>query len=218
MTGRALESAGHEMRFLNPEGSLTVPMPTYPDIRLAVRTMVPTESQRQDLTVQGFRNIAIWSRGVDTELFRPREKGFLPGPRPLFVYSGRVAVEKNLDAFLSLDLPSTKYVIGDGPDMRILREKFPGVRFTGFKYAEDLACHIAAADVFVFPSRTDTFGLVLLEAMACGVPVAAYPIPGPADVVQNGVTGILDDDLRAAALGALDLDGAVTRRYAESRT
>lgn len=180
----------------------------------ADRTMVPTESQRQVLSRWGFRNLVIWPRGVDTELFRPRNKTFVSDPRPICLYAGRVAVEKNLEAFLSLDLPGTKYVIGDGPDLRMLRERYPQVRFPGFKYGEELAGYVAAADVFVFPSRTDTFGLVLLEAMACAVPVAAYPVTGPIDVVKNGVTGILDEDLGSAVRRALVLDGNKARTYA----
>lgn len=180
----------------------------------AERTMVPTESLRQELLDRGFGNVVIWSRGVDTQLFRPGDKDFLNAPRPLALYAGRVAVEKNIESFLSLDLPGTKYVVGDGPDLEHLSRRYPEVRFTGFKYGEELAQHIAAADVFVFPSRTDTFGLVLLEAMACGVPVAAYPTTGPIDVVQDGVTGALDDDLRAAVLRALEIDSSAARNYA----
>jgi len=169
-------------------------------------TMVATETLRRELTEKGFGNLVLWSRGVDIRLFRPREPGFLTDASPIFMYVGRVAIEKNIEAFLTLDLPGTKYVVGGGPDLEMLRAKYPHVRFTGFKTGEDLARHVAAADVFVFPSRTDTFGLVLIEALACGVPVAAYPVPGPIDIVRDGETGFLDDDLRQAALDALALD------------
>lgn len=180
----------------------------------ATRTMVATESMRQRLTERGFRNLVIWARGVDSALFRPGPKSFLPGPRPIAMYMGRVAVEKNIEAFLNLDLPGTKYVVGDGPDLEPLRRRYGAVRFVGQKRGRELAAHVAAADVFVFPSLTDTFGLVLLEALACGVPVAAYPVTGPIDVVQHGKTGVLHEDLRQAALGALRLDPADCVAYA----
>ena len=180
----------------------------------AARTMVATASQQAVLEQHGFTHLARWSRGVDTGLFRPREKDFLPGPRPVAMYVGRVAVEKNLDAFLSLDLPGSKYVVGDGPALAALRARYPTVRFTGFKHGEELARHLAAADVFVFPSRTDTFGLVLLEAMASGVPVAAYPVTGPRDVVVSGVTGVLHPDLGRATRQALQLDPAACVAHA----
>lgn len=180
----------------------------------AERTMVATESMRRELHRHGFRNVVLWSRGVDTELFRPRDEKALEAPRPVSMYVDRVAVEKNIEAFLALALPGTKYVVGDGPDLDALRAKYPDVRFTGFRYGEELARHLAATDVFVFPSRTDTFGLVLLEAMACAVPVAAYPVTGPIDVVDDGVTGVLDEDLRRAVLKALALDGTAARAYA----
>jgi len=180
----------------------------------AVRTLVPTPSQRDRLLERRFRNVEIWSRGVDTRLFRPRDKTFLDLPRPVFAYMGRVAMEKNIEAFLNLDLPGSKLVVGDGPALDRLRARYPGAMFTGFKFGEELAAHLAAADVFVFPSLTDTFGIVLLEAMACGVPVAAFPVTGPIDVVKDGITGALDHDLRRAALRALELDPARCVEYA----
>jgi glycosyltransferase involved in cell wall biosynthesis len=173
----------------------------------ASRTMVATRTLRQRLRRQGFRNLVLWSRGVDTELFRPRAKDFLQAPRPIHMYVGRVAVEKNLEAFVGLKLAGSKFVVGDGPDRERLMRAYPDVHFVGAKFGEDLAAHVAAADVFVFPSRTDTFGLVLLEAMASGVPVAAYPVTGPIDVVTPGKTGVLDEDLEVAIKGALRLDG-----------
>jgi len=180
----------------------------------AARTLVATPSMQRQLTSRGFRNLATWSRGVDTQLFCPRPKTFLDLPRPIWLYFGRVSVEKGIDDFLRLDLPGTRLVVGDGPSLAELRQRYPAVVFAGFRYGEDLASHIAAADVFVFPSRTDTFGLVLLEAMACGVPVAAYPVTGPVDVVVDGVTGALREDLRAAALAALELDPQACREHA----
>jgi glycosyltransferase involved in cell wall biosynthesis len=180
----------------------------------ATRTMVATNSMKRRLEARGFRNLAIWARGVDAEVFHPGPKSFLAGPRPIAMYMGRVAVEKNIEAFLNLDLPGSKYVVGDGPDLELLGQRYPNVTFTGQKVGKELTAHLAAADVFVFPSLTDTFGLVLLEAMACGVPVAAYPVTGPIDVVENGKTGVLDHDLRQAVLGALKLDPADCVAYA----
>jgi glycosyltransferase involved in cell wall biosynthesis len=172
----------------------------------AVRCMVSTAGMRAELAARGFHNLAAWQRGVDTEIFRPRPKDFLDLPRPIAAYVGRIAVEKNIDAFLGMQWQGSKIVIGDGPERARLQQRHPGALFTGYKFAEDLASHLAAADVMVFPSRTDTFGLVNLEAMACGVPVAAYPVTGPIDVVEDGVTGALDEDLSRAALRALDID------------
>ena len=179
----------------------------------AAHTFVPTESQKNKLLEKGFRNIVIVSRGVNTDLFKPGPKSFLSCPRPVFLYMGRVAVEKNIEAFLQLGLPGSKVVVGDGPDLERLKHQYPEVLFTGFKFGAELSCHLAAADVFVFPSLTDTFGIVLLEAMACGLPVAAYPVTGPIDVVRNGVTGVLDNDLGKAALAALELDPRACTDY-----
>jgi glycosyltransferase involved in cell wall biosynthesis len=293
-TGECLEIMGHEVLFVTPLDFKTIPLPTYPDIRLAIfpgrkvfrtldnfepdaihiategplgnaakryckkrnlkfttayhtqfpyyvrlrapipvsltyaflrnfhrrseRIMVPTESQRQELINWGFKNVVIWSRGVDTDLFRIRDKSFIQDPRPISMYTGRVAVEKNLDAFLTLDIPGTKYIVGDGPDLEQLKEKYPAARFVGFKFGEELAKYMAAADVFVFPSRTDTFGIVMLDAMACGVPVAAYPVTGPIDVIEHGVTGIIDKDLKLAVEKALKLSADDARHYAEGHS
>jgi glycosyltransferase involved in cell wall biosynthesis len=184
----------------------------------AMRTMTGTPSQRDELLRHGFRNLAIWPRGVDTALFRPREKSFGGFTRPVAMYVGRVAVEKNIEAFVTLEFAGSKVVVGGGPALESLRRRCPDIHFTGYKFGEELACHIAAADVFVFPSRTDTFGLVMLEAMACGVPVAAYPVTGPVDVVENGVTGILDENLGRAARAALGLDPAACRAQALRHT
>jgi glycosyltransferase involved in cell wall biosynthesis len=184
----------------------------------AARTMVATPAMQRLLESRGFRNIVRWTRGVDVNLFKPRDKNYLDLPRPIAMYVGRVAVEKNIEAFLKLDLPGTKVVVGDGPARAELEATHPAAKFVGFRFGEELASHVAAADVFVFPSRTDTFGLVLLEAMACGVPVAAYPVTGPIDVVTQGVTGALNEDLRAATLEALELDPNQCRAYALTNT
>ncbi len=184
----------------------------------AARTMVATPAMQRLLESRGFRNIVRWTRGVDVDSFKPRDKSYLDLPRPIAMYVGRVAVEKNIEAFLQLALPGTKVVVGDGPARAELQRSYPAAKFVGFKYGEELASHVACADVFVFPSRTDTFGLVLLEAMACGVPVAAYPVTGPIDVVTQGVTGVLNEDLRAATLAALKLDPRQCRAYALGNT
>ena len=180
-------------------------------------TMVATASLQEELTRRGFRNIRFWSRGVDLELFRPEPREDWALPRPIFLYVGRVAVEKNIGVFLDLDLPGSKVVVGGGPQLASLRRDYPKVTFTGPRYGEDLACAYAGADAFVFPSLTDTFGLVLLEALACGTPIAAFPVTGPKDVLAevNGRIGAVDTDLRAAALLALQCDRTACRAHAE---
>ncbi len=289
-----LQKLGHRVSMITPEGFRTIPMPTYPDIRLslfpgrkvrrrldelkadavhiategplglaarawciknhfpyttsfhtqfpeyvwlrtrlplkwsyaAVRwfhgrastTLVATPTLHKRLTEHGFTNLGTWSRGVNLDLFRPQSKDFLKERRPVFMYMGRVAIEKNIEAFLKLDLPGTKVIVGDGPDLAMLRKKYPQAVFTGYKENGDLAKHVAAADVFVFPSRTDTFGLVLIEALACGVPVAAFPVQGPIDIIDNGVTGFLDEDLQKAALAALALKPEACRAAAMKYT
>jgi len=177
-------------------------------------TMVATPSLMADLRQRGFAKLGMWTRGVDTELFRPDRAIPLPFPRPIFVCVGRVAVEKNLEAFLSLDLPGTKIVIGTGPCEAELKRKFPDAKFLGQIENGTLAAHVAAADVFVFPSRTDTFGVVQLEALASGLPIAAFPVTGPKDVVADHPIGVLSEDLRAACLGALDLSRDACRTFA----
>lgn len=284
-----LERWGHEVHVLSPEGFKTFPMPTYPEIPLAIfparevnrriatlapdaihiategplgiaaraycvkrdlsfttayhtcfpeyvkprfgiplawtyawlrrfhgrssALLVATPAIKALLEARGFSNIAEWSRGVDLELFKPAEQRFSDLRRPVFLYVGRVAVEKNLPAFLALDLPGTKLVVGDGPQRKELEERFPDAVFVGAKIGPELASYYQRADVFVFPSRTDTFGLVLAEAMACGTPVAAFPVRGPIDVVKDASAGILDDDLGAAAMRALTLDRDKVARY-----
>jgi glycosyltransferase involved in cell wall biosynthesis len=293
--GRDLESLGCEVRYATPEGRTTVPMPTYPEIRVALfprrsleklidgfqpdaihiategtvglsaraicltrnlafttsfhtrfpdyvnarfpfiskalvyrflrwfhapssSVMVATPSLKEELEENGFRNVRIWTRGVDVAQFRPMPEAALPWPRPIWLYVGRIAVEKNVEAFLGLDLPGTKVVIGDGPARRALSRLYPAVQFLGPKSGEDLVRHYAASDVFVFPSLTDTFGLVMLEALACGVPVAAFPVQGPRDVVGTAPAAALDTDLRAACLKALDIPRTAARGFALTRS
>lgn len=289
-TATALRDLGHEVDFLTPDGFRTVPLPSYPSLRIALpsgraiarrleaaspdaihiategpigfrtrayclrnrlpftsayatqfpeyiaarwpvperwsyavlrrfhaaaaTTMVATPSLAARLAARGFRNLRFWTRGVDTGLFTPEGAAVLDLPRPIFLTVGRIAVEKNLEAFLALDLPGSKVVIGTGPQEDDLRRRFPAAHFLGQKEGRDLAAHVAAADVFVFPSRTDTFGLVQIEALACGVPVAAYPVMGPKDVIGDHPVGVLDEDLRHACLQALKLSREECRAYA----
>ncbi|WP_269715587.1 glycosyltransferase family 4 protein [Caulobacter sp. NIBR2454] len=187
------------------------------------RLMVATPTMRDELITHGFRNISPWSRGVDVDVFRPRKKGdpdvFEGLARPIFLNVGRVAVEKNIEAFAALDLPGTKVIVGDGPQREELAEQYPDVVFTGAKFGDELAQAFACADVFVFPSLTDTFGLVILEAMAAGVPVAAFSAPGPIDIIPGSGCGVLaegyDGDLRQACLDCLELDRKAVRAFAE---
>ncbi len=287
---RAARNLGMTVEFLSPEGHRTVPVPTYPGLRLAVPrrslivqrieevrpdaihiategpighavraycrrrgrpfttsyttrfpeyisarvpvpaqwiyaalrrfhaaatvTMVATPSLMKELGERGFNNLGMWTRGVDTELFRPDRAIEMDLPRPIFICVGRVAVEKNLAAFLSLDLPGTKVVIGKGPMEAELKARFPAVKFLGQIENGALAGRLAAADVFVFPSRTDTFGIVQLEALASGVPIAAFPVTGPKDVIGTHPVGVLSEDLHAACLGALQISRDACRAFA----
>jgi glycosyltransferase involved in cell wall biosynthesis len=299
-----LASLGHTVRFITPLGRRTFPLPTYPEIRLALfqrralmreirafapdaihiategslgltarriclkhgiafstafhtrfaeyvharfrmvperviwrwlrwfhhpasAVMVATNTLKRDLAAHGFKNLRLWSRGVDIEKFHPVADARLPYEGPIWITVGRVAVEKNIEAFLSLDLPGTKVVVGDGPARASLSQKYPQAKFLGSLSGEALTRAYAGSDVFVFPSRTDTFGLVTLEALACGLTVAAYPVEGPRDVVGPGIEGAMDvavlaEDLRAACLGALDLarapQGLSPRAFAESHS
>jgi len=287
MTQAAAEF-GARFEFLTPQGMWTAPMPTYPDIRVAITTpwrinrrideaapdhihiategpigwltrryclenkrlfttsyhtrfpeyiaarsgipekltyaglrcfhapsaavMAPTATIGADLTRRGFKRVRLWSRGVNHALFRPRCVRALDLPRPIFLYVGRVAVEKNLEALLGLDLPGSTVIVGDGPARATLQRRYPSAHFLGARYGEALAEVYSSADVFVFPSRTDTFGIVLIEAMASGLPVAAFPAPGPIDVV-GPEAGVLDEDLRAACLKALTIPREAAREY-----
>jgi glycosyltransferase involved in cell wall biosynthesis len=292
--GRELTLLGHDVRYMTPQGRLTIPLPTYSEIRLALfakRTleneirdyapdaihiategtlgmgaraiclrynipfttsfhtrfpeyvtarfpfikvesvyrflrwfhgpatamMVATPTLKQEMSERGFKNLRIWSRGVDTDLFRPLTGAELPYPKPIWLYVGRIAVEKNVEAFLKLDLAGTKVVVGDGPARGVLARAYPEAKFLGPRTGEELVQAYAASDVFVFPSRTDTFGLVILEALACGTPVAAYPVQGPLDVIGDSPVGVLDDDLEKACKAALKLSRDDARVFAVQR-
>ncbi len=177
--------------------------------------LVATKSMRQKLRERGFKNVRSWSRGVDTELFKPRDQPVFAGlERPIWLYVGRVAVEKNLDAFLGMPIGGTKVVVGAGPALKKLRRKHPAARFVGEKHGEVLGQYYADSDVFVFPSKTDTFGIVMIEALASGTPVAAYPVTGPIDIIGNSRVGVLHTDLKQAALEALAINRNDCREYA----
>lgn len=184
----------------------------------AAATLVTTQSQKDELDRWGIRNTHVWLRGVDTEMFRPDgPKSDLVAqdwPRPLWLYVGRLAVEKNIDAFLDLDLPGTKVVVGSGPEHQRLQAKHTSAKFLGAQQGDELAAIYRSCDCFVFPSLTDTFGLVVVEALASGLPVAAYPITGPKDIVTDPSAGVLDSDLKTACLEAVKLDRKDARRLA----
>ena len=179
--------------------------------------MAATPGLAAELRTRGFGNVVLWPRGVDTALFRPRDVD-LGLPRPIFLYVGRVAVEKNIGAFLDLDLPGSKLIVGDGPARTSLAREYPQATFLGARQGEALAESYAAADVFVFPSKTDTFGLVLLEALASGLPVAAFPVPGPRDVIGEAPVGVLNDDLQVACLAALRISPRACVEFAAGHT
>jgi glycosyltransferase involved in cell wall biosynthesis len=176
--------------------------------------MVATSSLQQELVGQGFNRCLIWSRGVDADLFNPEARAPLDLPGPIFLCVARVAVEKNLEAFLSLDLPGSKLIVGDGPDRAMLEAKYPDAHFLGARFGSDLARIYASADAFVFPSKTETFGLVMLEALASGTPVAAFPVEGLIPELAHAGAGVMSHDLRAAALKALDIPRQTSRRFA----
>lgn len=179
--------------------------------------MAPAPAVHRELKARRFENLRLWSHGVDTEVFKPGPKDCLDGPgieRPIFMFVGRVTIDKNLPGFLDLDLPGSKVVVGSGPARDALIRKYPDARFIIAQDDAELARLYNAADAFVFPSRTDTFGLVMLEALACGVPVAAYPVTGPLDVIGESGVGVLNEDLKAAALAAIDIDPALCLAHA----
>ena len=184
----------------------------------AKRTMVPTKGMRDVLVERGFEDVVIWTRGVDTNIFNTDKPFDYDLPRPIWLYAGRVAVEKNIEEFLDLKLSGSKVIVGDGPDRERLMAEYPDCHFVGYKFGRELAQHVAGANVFVFPSKTDTYGIVMLEAMACGLPVAAFPVTGPVDVVRHGQTGVLCTDLHRACLLALKLEPQDCVRFAESRS
>lgn len=182
---------------------------------IARNVMVTTPSMKSKLNEYGFKNLQRWSRGVDTDFFTPKRRVFNSN-KPKLLYVGRVSVEKNLEAFLDMEIDSHKIVVGDGPLLKTLKQKYPDTLFTGIKFGEELVHYYAQADAFVFPSRTDTFGLVMLEALACGTPVAAYPTEGPIDVIQSSDVGCLNKDLKVATLSALRKSRKQCRSYSES--
>jgi glycosyltransferase involved in cell wall biosynthesis len=197
-----------------------VPIPerwTYAALRRfhapAAAVLVPSASIRDELTRRGFARVEVWSRGVDHQLFRPRATSVLNLPRPIFLCVGRVAVEKNLSALLTLNLPGSTVIVGDGPARAALQRQYPRAHFLGSRSGEALAEIYASADVFVFPSRTDTFGIVLIEALASGLPVAAYPVAGPLDVIGDSGAGVLSEDLGAACMAALRIPRAAARAH-----
>ncbi len=183
----------------------------------ADKTLCTTITQRRELEAWGMENIVVWDRGVDTRKFKP-DSSRKRSSRPRLLYVGRVAPEKNIEAFLALDIEADKIVVGDGPSRATLQSRYPEAQWLGYRYGSELVAEYAAADVLVFPSRTDTFGLVMLEAMACGTPVAAYPVTGPVDVVCNGVSGWLDHDLGLAVTKALTISRVACRAAAEGRS
>ncbi len=201
--------------------SARLPVPSWPLAALmrlfhgaACATMVSTQTLEDELSAQGYKNLMRWSRGVDADLFNPAKAQRLEFAHPVFLYAGRVAVEKNLDAFLSLDLPGSKVIVGEGPARAALQAKYPDAHFLGARQQDALAEVYASSDVFVFPSLTDTFGVVLLEALSSGVPIAAFPVAGPRDVIGRSKAGVLDRDLRRAALAALSIPRDLCRKYA----
>ena len=186
----------------------------------ATRSFVSSGSLNRQLSEKGFQHLHLWRRGVDLTRFHPRppHPEVADLPRPIMAYCGRLAVEKNIDAFLNLKMPGTKLVIGDGPQRAALAARHPDVKFAGYRYGDELASMVGSADVLVFPSLTDTFGLAMIEALACGVPVAAFPVPGPIDVIEQGVTGVLHEDLAVAVRSALQLDRRVCAQHAAEFT
>ncbi len=183
--------------------------------KASLAVMAPTPVVKTDLEKFGFTNVVLWTRGVDLDIFHQMDSKVLNTARPIFLYVGRVAVEKNVEAFLKLDLPGSKWVAGEGPALGELKSRYPKVNYLGVLSQPELAKVYAAADVFVFPSRTDTFGLVLLEALACGTPVAAYPVTGPIDVLGDGGAGAMHEDLHEACMNALKIDRSDARAWAE---
>jgi glycosyltransferase involved in cell wall biosynthesis len=182
----------------------------------AAHTLVPTQSLRDELTARGFVRLGLWSRGVDGGRFRPGPKTqFLDLPGPHLLHVGRVAAEKNIEAFLNLDVTGTKIVVGDGPDCARLMREYPEAVFLGYRHGEELGELYRSADVLVFPSRTDTFGNVITEALSSGTPVAAYPVTGPRDVLDNSKAGALHDDLNIAVARALTLSRDDARAHGE---
>ena len=181
----------------------------------SMAVMAPTIVVKNDLEKYGFTNVVLWSRGVDLNIFKMQPSKVLNSAHPIYLYVGRVAIEKNINAFLEINLPGSKWIVGDGPALASIKQKYPEINYLGVLDQFELAKVYAAADVFVFPSKTDTFGLVLLEAMACGLPVAAYPVTGPIDVLGKSNAGVMHEDLREACLQALKIPREKAREHAE---
>jgi len=169
----------------------------------AKSTMCPTPSIQKELIERGLKGVKVWTRGIDTSLFYPRERTFSDHERPILMYVGRVSKEKNIEDFLKLEVAGTKYVVGDGPQKEALSRKYPEAKFLGYRTGDALVETISNGDVFVFPSKTETFGNVMLEALATGMPVAAYPAPGPKDLITNPLHGCISEDLKEAVENAL---------------
>ena len=180
--------------------------------------MTPSLTISRLLETKGFSNVKTWTRGVDHDVFKPMSRDYFDLPRPIMVLSGRVIIDKNIEAFLDTKLPGTKVIVGDGPDRKAMESKYPEVIFTGFLFEQSYAHALSSADCFVFPSLTDTFGLVMIEAMACGTPVAAFNVSSPIDVIEEGVTGCLDTDLSKAIARALKLDRDTVNSAAQKFT
>ena len=179
------------------------------------KILVPTQSMLEELTGLGYENVKVWSRGIDTDLFKPDHEA---KAEKTFVCVSRVSVEKNLEDFFRLDLPGKKIMVGDGPQRKKYENKYHDVEFVGTKSGKELAHYYQKADVFVFPSRTDTYGVVMLESIACGTPVAAYDVTGPRDVITNGLNGYLGEDLEKNALSCLDLNRQVVHESSKIHT
>ncbi|MBG1233138.1 glycosyltransferase family 4 protein [Aestuariivirga litoralis] len=185
----------------------------------AQAVMVPTQTIATLLEDKGFRNVKTWTRGVNHQNFKPQKtRDYFDLPRPILLHAGRLTPEKNIEAFLKLDVPGSKVVVGEGPIRQDLANKYPKAYFTGYLAEQDLAAAMASADCFIFPSTTDTFGLVMIEAMACGTPVAAFPVPSPVDVIEDGVTGVMNADLAEAIKTALKLDRTKVQKAAQKFT
>ena len=182
------------------------------------RVLVTTATLEKELQSHGFENLVVWSRGVDGKIFNPTSRKPNLAGKPVLVCVSRVSKEKNLDAFCALETAGTKILVGDGPYLEELKKRYPNVIYTGYKSGANLAHYYANADVFVFPSRSDTFGVVMLESIACGTPVAAYPVTGPVDVIAPGVNGFLDEDLNTAIEKCLELDRAIVQQSSEAFT
>ena len=178
----------------------------------AKKVLVPTPSMQEELIKRKFKNTEIWSRGVNHEKFSKFNKLNL-GKSPIFSYIGRVATEKNVEAFLKIKLDGTKVVVGDGPQLTSLKKKYPDVNYVGYQHGQDLVDYYASSDVMVFPSLTDTFGNVITEANATGTPVAAFNVIGPKDIIVNGINGYIGDDLKSNIINCINLDRTKCQEY-----